>query len=80
MWPSTSRCVTRTLLTLSNVRVRNVARVGGALAARRSAHGPAPAARRARRDGLVVGRRGSREIAVQDLYTGYYETVLAKDE
>jgi len=72
--------ITRTLLTLSNVRVRNVARVGGALA-----HGdphmdlpPLLAALGAK--ALVVGRDGSREVAVQDLYTGYYETVLAKDE
>jgi carbon-monoxide dehydrogenase medium subunit len=72
--------ITRTLLTLSNVRVRNVARVGGALA-----HGdphmdlpPLLAALGAK--ARVVGREGSREIAVQDLYTGYYETVLGKDE
>jgi carbon-monoxide dehydrogenase medium subunit len=72
--------ITRTLLTLSNVRVRNVARVGGALA-----HGdphmdlpPLLAALGAK--ALVVGRSGSREVAVQDLYLGYYETVLAKDE
>lgn len=72
--------ITRTLLTLSNVRVRNVARVGGALA-----HGdphmdlpPLLAALGAK--ALVVGRDGSREVAVQNLYLGYYETVLAKDE
>ena len=72
--------ITRTLLTLSNVRVRNVARVGGALA-----HGdphmdlpPLLAALGAK--ARVIGREASREIAVEDLYTGYYETVLAKDE
>jgi carbon-monoxide dehydrogenase medium subunit len=72
--------ITRTLLTLSNVRVRNVARVGGAIA-----HGdphmdlpPLLASLGAK--ALVTGREGSREIAVQDLYLGYYETVLAKDE
>ena len=72
--------ITRTLLTLSNVRVRNVARVGGALA-----HGdphmdlpPLLAALGA--VAHVVGKDGSRDIPVQDLYLGYYETVLAKDE
>jgi len=72
--------ITRTLLTLSNVRVRNVARVGGALA-----HGdphmdlpPLLAALGA--IAHVVGRGGTRDIAVQDLYLGYYETVLGKDE
>src|SRR5262245_19688272 len=72
--------ITRTLLTLSNVRVRNVARVGGALA-----HGdphmdlpPLLAALGAKAH--VVGRNGSREVAIEALYTGYYETVLAKDE
>jgi aerobic carbon-monoxide dehydrogenase medium subunit len=72
--------ITRTLLTLSNVRVRNVARVGGALA-----HGdphmdlpPLLAVLGAK--ALSMGRKGAREIAVQDLYLGYYETVLAKDE
>jgi carbon-monoxide dehydrogenase medium subunit len=72
--------ITRTLLALSNVRVRNVARVGGALA-----HGdphmdlpPLLAALGAK--ARVVGQAGSREIAVRDLFIGYYETVLAKDE
>ena len=70
----------KALKTLSNVRVRNVARVGGALA-----HGdphmdlpPLLAALGARVS--TVGAGESREIAVEDLYTGYYETVLAKNE
>ena len=70
----------RTLRTLSNVRVRNVARVGGALA-----HGdphmdlpPLLAALGARVS--VTGHRGTREIAVEDLYAGYYETTLEKNE
>ena len=65
---------------LANVRVRNVARVGGALA-----HGdphmdlpPVLAALRAR--AVVAGPVGTREVAVEDLYAGYYETVLAPDE
>lgn len=72
--------ITRTLLTLSNVRVRNVARVGGALA-----HGDPhmdlpPLLASLGAIAHVVGRDGPRDIAVQDLYLGYYETVLAKDE
>ena len=72
--------ITRTLLTLSNVRVRNVARVGGALA-----HGDPhmdlpPLLASLGAVAHVVGETGTRDIAVQDLYLGYYETVLAKDE
>jgi carbon-monoxide dehydrogenase medium subunit len=72
--------ITRTLLTLSNVRVRNVARVGGALA-----HGDPhmdlpPLLASLGAVAHVLGKTGTREIAVQDLYLGYYETVLAKDE
>jgi aerobic carbon-monoxide dehydrogenase medium subunit len=70
----------RALRTLSNVRVRNVARIGGALA-----HGdphmdlpPLLAALGARVS--VTGQRGTREIAVEDLYAGYYETTLDKNE
>jgi carbon-monoxide dehydrogenase medium subunit len=72
--------MTKALLTLSNVRVRNVARVGGALA-----HGdphmdlpPLLAALGA--SVSAVGPKGARDIAVAELYAGYYETVLAKDE
>ena len=72
--------ITRTLLTLSNVRVRNVARVGGALA-----HGDPhmdlpPLLASLGAIAHVIGRNGTRDVAVQDLYLGYYETVLAKDE
>jgi carbon-monoxide dehydrogenase medium subunit len=70
----------RTMRTLSNVRVRNVARVGGALA-----HGdphmdlpPVLAALRARVS--IVGPSGKRELAVEELYAGYYQTVLERNE
>ena len=36
--------------------------------------------RRWARSRTSSGRDGTRDIAVQDLYLGYYETVLAKDE
>jgi carbon-monoxide dehydrogenase medium subunit len=66
--------------TLANVRVRNVARVGGALA-----HGdphmdlpPVLAALGARV--LISGPKGDRELPVERLYAGYYQTVLDRDE
>jgi aerobic carbon-monoxide dehydrogenase medium subunit len=65
---------------LSNPRVRNVARVGGALA-----HGdphmdlpPLLAALAARVS--ISGPKGDRELPVEALYSGYYETVLEKNE
>jgi len=70
----------RALRTLSNPRVRNVARVGGALA-----HGdphmdlpPVLAALAARV--TITGPRGARELPLAELYTGYYETVLERNE
>ena len=70
----------RTLRTLSNPRVRNVARVGGALA-----HGdphmdlpPVLAALDARI--TIAGAKENRELPLADLYSGYYETVLEKYE
>jgi carbon-monoxide dehydrogenase medium subunit len=70
----------RALRTLSNPRVRNVARVGGALA-----HGdphmdlpPVLAALAARVS--ITGPQGSRELPLAELYTGYYETVLERNE
>jgi carbon-monoxide dehydrogenase medium subunit len=70
----------RALRTLSNPRVRNVARVGGALA-----HGdphmdlpPVLAALAARVS--IIGPDRTREIPLAELYTGYYETVLERNE
>lgn len=70
----------RAMRTLSSVRVRNVARVGGALA-----HGdphmdlpPVLAALGARVS--IAGPNGNRELPLDKLYAGYYETVLEKDE
>ena len=65
---------------LSNPRVRNVARVGGALA-----HGdphmdlpPVLTALGARI--TITGPNGDRELPLEQLYSGYYETVLQKNE
>src|SRR5580693_7051148 len=70
----------RALRTLSNPRVRNVARVGGALA-----HGdphmdlpPVLAALGARIS--ISGPTAKRELPLEQLYAGYYETVLDKNE
>ena len=70
----------RAMRTLANVRVRNVARVGGALA-----HGdphmdlpPVLTALGARV--AISGPNGNRELPIEELYAGYYETVLEKNE
>ena len=72
--------IPRIMTRLSNVRVRNVATVGGALA-----HGdphmdlpPVAIALGARV--RIVGGGGERELAVEDLLTGYYETALKANE
>ena len=66
--------------TLSNIRVRNVARVGGALA-HGDPHMDLPPLFAALGAKVVVrGQKGVREIPVDSLYAGYYETVLTKDE
>ncbi|HEY6218495.1 MAG TPA: FAD binding domain-containing protein [Gemmatimonadaceae bacterium] len=72
--------VSRTLVTLSNVRVRNVATIGGALA-----HGDPhmdlpPVLICLGAQLTVVGPKGERRLAVEDLFTGYYETVLENNE
>jgi carbon-monoxide dehydrogenase medium subunit len=65
---------------LSNIRVRNVATVGGALA-----HGDPhmdlpPVLIALGADVTVIGPQGKRTIAVADLFAGYFETILAKNE
>ena len=69
-----------TLRVLSNVRVRNVATVGGSLA-HGDPHMDLPPVLIALGASVrVLGRRGERVIPVADLLTGYFETQLAKDE
>jgi carbon-monoxide dehydrogenase medium subunit len=72
--------ITATLRTLSNVRVRNVATLGGHLA-----HGdphmdlpPVLIALGAHIE--VAGPVGRRSIPVEELFAGYFETVLRRDE
>jgi carbon-monoxide dehydrogenase medium subunit len=72
--------ITRTLLTLSNVRVRNVATVGGAMA-HGDPHMDLPPVLMALEASLTVaGPDGERSLPVEELFSGYYETVLAKNE
>ena len=72
--------ITRTLRTLSNVRVRNVATVGGALA-HGDPHMDLPPVLMALGATLtVIGPKGERKLAVEELFAGYYETVLEKNE
>jgi carbon-monoxide dehydrogenase medium subunit len=72
--------ITRTMLTLSNVRVRNVATVGGALA-HGDPHMDLPPVLMALGASIViVGPKGERTLALEDLFTGYYETSLDKNE
>lgn len=72
--------VAQTLLTLSNVRVRNVATLGGHLA-HADPHMDLPPVLIALGARLTTTRAsGGRTIAAEELFTGYYETVLASDE
>jgi carbon-monoxide dehydrogenase medium subunit len=78
-----ARCapvIPRAMLRLSNIRVRNVATVGGCLA-----HGDPhmdlpPILIALGAHVSVAGPQGKRKIAVEDLFAGYFETVLQKNE
>jgi carbon-monoxide dehydrogenase medium subunit len=75
-WP----VIARTLRTLSNVRVRNVATVGGHLA-----HGDPhmdlpPLLSALGATVTIAGPKGERSSPVEALYAGYLETTLARDE
>jgi carbon-monoxide dehydrogenase medium subunit len=72
--------IVRTMRRLSNIRVRNVATIGGCLA-----HGDPhmdlpPVVMALGADVVVTGRAGERVLKVEDLFSGYYETVLRRDE
>ena len=65
---------------LSNVRVRNVATIGGNLA-HGDPHMDLPPVLMALDASIVVaGRGGERTLKVENLFAGYYETVLAPGE
>lgn len=72
--------ITRALRTLSNVRIRNVATLGGHLA-----HGDPhmdlpPVLMTLGARVRAVSRRGERWIDIDDLVVGYYQTAIAADE
>lgn len=72
--------ITRTLRTLSNVRVRNVATLGGHLA-HADPHMDLPPVLIALGASLTVaGPAGERFLDVADLFSGYLETTLAPGE
>jgi carbon-monoxide dehydrogenase medium subunit len=75
-WP----VIARTLRTLSNVRVRNVATVGGHLAHADPHMDLPPVLSVLGAQVTIAGPAGERMVAVERLATGYYETVLCRDE
>jgi aerobic carbon-monoxide dehydrogenase medium subunit len=72
--------VTRTLRTLSNIRVRNVATIGGHLAHADPHMDLPPVLIALDARVAVAGRAGERSIPVEGLFSGYFETVLGRDE
>jgi carbon-monoxide dehydrogenase medium subunit len=75
-WPA----ITRTLRTLSNVRVRNVATVGGALA-HADPHMDLPPLLTALNARVTIsGPAGERSLPVAALYAGYLQNTLAPNE
>src|SRR5438552_14259731 len=75
-----SPVITRTLRMLSNVRVRNVATVGGSLAHADPHMDLPPVLIALGARVAVAGRSGERAIPVEKLFAGYFETVLKRDE
>ena len=72
--------VTQTMKTLANVRVRNVASVGGNLA-HGDPHLDLPPVWTALGASVrIVGASGERTIPADELFLGYYETALAQGE
>jgi carbon-monoxide dehydrogenase medium subunit len=75
-WPA----IANTLRALSNVRVRNVATVGGALA-HADPHMDLPPLLAALGARVVIqGKQGTRTVPVEDLYAGYLENTLKPGE
>jgi carbon-monoxide dehydrogenase medium subunit len=72
--------IARTLATLSNVRVRNVATVGGHLAHADPHMDLPPALGALGAQVTIAGPSGERTVPVASLATGYYETVIKRTE
>jgi aerobic carbon-monoxide dehydrogenase medium subunit len=75
-WP----VITRALRTLSNVRVRNVATVGGALAHADPHMDLPPLLTALGASVTIAGPGGERTVPVEALYAGYLENTLARNE
>lgn len=72
--------IARAMARLANVRVRNVACVGGNLA-HGDPHMDLPPVLAALGGTVsIAGPKGSRDVAVENLFSGYYETVLEQGE
>jgi carbon-monoxide dehydrogenase medium subunit len=65
---------------LANVRVRNVARIGGNLAHADPHMDLPPVLSALGGEVVIAGPAGERRVAVERLFVGYYETVLAANE
>lgn len=72
--------IPRTMRTLANVRVRNVATVGGNLAHADPHLDLPPVWLALDAKVVVVGPRGPRVVPVDEIFAGYYETSVANDE
>jgi carbon-monoxide dehydrogenase medium subunit len=72
--------ITKALRRLSNIRVRNVATVGGHLAHADPHMDLPPVLIALDAKVSVIGPSGARTVAVEDLFAGYFETTLARNE
>jgi carbon-monoxide dehydrogenase medium subunit len=72
--------ITRTMRTLSNIRVRNVATIGGSLAHGDPHMDMPPVLIALGAQVVAASPAGERTIPVEKLFAGYYETVLARNE
>jgi len=72
--------IPHTMRTLSNIRVRNVATVGGSLAHGDPHMDMPPVLIALGAQVVAASPAGERTIPVEKLFAGYYETVLARNE
>jgi aerobic carbon-monoxide dehydrogenase medium subunit len=72
--------VAKAMKTLANVRVRNVATVGGNLAHADPHLDLPPIWTALSADAVIVGPAGERIVPLEDIFVGYYETVIADGE
>ena len=65
---------------VGTVRIRNMATVGGGLAHGDPNQDPQPALIALGASAVLTSKTGTREVAVEELSSGYYETVIAPNE